>query len=79
MIISRLTKLNFAVAAALLAGCALAQGAGIRTGEGSTGDPGGGSDAGTGIFETFINKAGGFGGEHCGCPYSGRQQESGRN
>lgn len=61
MIISRLTKLNFAVAAALLAGCALAQEPEYGPAKGTLVIQGGGSDVGTGIFETFINKAGGLG------------------
>ena len=61
MIISRLTKLNFAVVAALLAGGALAQEPEYGPAKGTLVIQGGGSDVGTGIFETFINKAGGLG------------------
>jgi cyanophycinase len=61
MIISRLTKLNFAVVAALLTGGALAQEPEYGPAKGTLVIQGGGSDVGTGIFETFINKAGGLG------------------
>jgi cyanophycinase len=61
MIIARLTKLNFAIAAALLAGGALAQEPEYGPAKGTLVIQGGGSDVGTGIFETFINKAGGLG------------------
>ena len=61
MIISRLMKLNFAVVAALLAGGALAQEPEYGPAKGTLVIQGGGSDVGTGIFETFINKAGGLG------------------
>ncbi len=61
MIISRLMKLNFAVVAALLAGGALAQEPEYGPAKGTLVIQGGGTDVGTGIFETFINKAGGLG------------------
>jgi cyanophycinase len=61
MTISRSIKLNLAFLAALLAGGALAQGPEYGPAKGTLVIQGGGSDAGTGIFETFINKAGGLG------------------
>ncbi len=61
MNICRLTKLNFVVVAALLAGGALAQEPEYGPAKGTLVIQGGGSDVGTGIFETFINKAGGLG------------------
>src|ERR1700748_1355516 len=61
MIISRFTKLNFVAVAALLAGGAVAQEREYGPAKGTLVIQGGGSDVGTGIFETFINKAGGLG------------------
>jgi cyanophycinase len=62
MTISKSTKLSFAVVAAtLFAGTILAQEPEYGPAKGTLVIQGGGSDAGTGIFETFINKAGGLG------------------
>lgn len=51
---------RFAIAAGLLAGYAFAQEPEYGPPKGTLVIQGGGSDAGTGIFETFINKAGGL-------------------
>jgi cyanophycinase len=62
MTICKTTKLSFAViAATLFAGTILAQEPEYGPAKGTLVIQGGGSDAGTGIFETFINKAGGLG------------------
>jgi cyanophycinase len=57
----RLMKNRFAVAATLFVGCVYAQGPEYGPAKGSLVIQGGGSDVGTGIFETFINRAGGLG------------------
>jgi cyanophycinase len=54
-------KLELAVMATLLAGSAFAQEPEYGPAKGTLVIQGGGSDVGTGIFETFINKAGGLG------------------
>lgn len=54
-------KLKLALAATLLAGSAIAQPPEYGPASGTLAIQGGGSDAGTGIFETFINRAGGLG------------------
>jgi cyanophycinase len=54
-------KLKLAFMATLLAGSILAQEPEYGPAKGTLVIQGGGSDAGTGIFETFINKAGGLG------------------
>lgn len=61
MFISRLMKLNLALLATLVVGSALAQEPEYGPAKGTLVIQGGGSDVGTGIFETFINKAGGLG------------------
>ncbi len=61
MFISKVTKLNLALVATLFAGSALAQEPEYGPTKGTLVIQGGGSDVGTGIFETFINKAGGLG------------------
>ena len=53
-------RLNSVVVAAFLAWCALAQEPEYGPAKGTLVIQGGGSDEGTGIFETFINKAGGL-------------------
>jgi cyanophycinase len=53
-------KLNLALISALLAGSLLAQAPEYGPAKGTLVIQGGGSDVGTGIFETFINKAGGL-------------------
>ncbi len=53
-------KLNLALVATLFAGGILAQAPEYGPEKGTLVIQGGGSDAGTGIFETFINKAGGL-------------------
>jgi cyanophycinase len=53
-------KLKLALVATLLAGSILAQEPEYGPAKGTLVIQGGGSDAGTGIFETFINKAGGL-------------------
>jgi cyanophycinase len=52
--------LRFGLVAAVLAGRALAQAPEYGPPQGTLVIQGGGSDAGTGIFETFVNKAGGL-------------------
>jgi cyanophycinase len=54
-------KLNWVMAAALIAWCAFAQEPEYGPAKGTLVIQGGGSDEGTGIFETFMNKAGGLG------------------
>jgi cyanophycinase len=61
MLISKSMKLTLALVATLLAGSALAQEPEYGPAKGTLVIQGGGSDVGTGIFETFINKAGGLG------------------
>jgi cyanophycinase len=61
MRISKSMKLKLAFMAALLAGSIFAQEPEYGPAKGTLVIQGGGSDAGTGIFETFINKAGGLG------------------
>jgi len=61
MRISKSMKLKLAFAAALLAGSIFAQEPEYGPAKGTLVIQGGGSDVGTGIFETFINKAGGLG------------------
>src|SRR5580704_2825347 len=61
MCISRSMKLELAVMATLLAGSAYAQEPEYGPAKGTLVIQSGGSDVGTGIFETFINKAGGLG------------------
>src|SRR4030081_3625027 len=53
-------KPAFSVAAALFTTCLYAQTPEYGPAKGSLVIQGGGSDAGTGIFETFINRAGGL-------------------
>jgi cyanophycinase len=53
-------KIKLAVMATLLAGCMFAQEPEYGPPKGTLVIQGGGSDEGTGIFETFINKAGGL-------------------
>jgi len=60
MRISKSMKLKLALVATLLAGSILAQEPEYGPAKGTLVIQGGGSDAGTGIFETFINKAGGL-------------------
>ncbi len=76
MIMSKLTKLNLAVAAALFAGSALAQEPEYGPAKGTLVIQGGGSDVGTGIFETFINKAGGLGANIVVVPTAGGNRTS---
>ena len=59
--ISKLMKLSSLVVAALLAWCAFGQEPEYGPARGTLVIQGGGSDEGTGIFETFMNKAGGLG------------------
>ena len=61
MRISKFMKLKLAFVATLLAGSLLAQEPEYGPAKGTLVIQGGGSDAGTGIFETFVNKAGGLG------------------
>jgi cyanophycinase len=61
MRISLVMTFKLAFVAALLAGSVLAQEPEYGPAKGTLIIQGGGSDAGTGIFETFINKAGGLG------------------
>jgi cyanophycinase len=61
MCISKFMKLKLAVMAILLAGSIFAQEPEYGPAKGTLVIQGGGSDVGTGIFETFINKAGGLG------------------
>jgi cyanophycinase len=61
MRISNSMKLKLAVVATLLAGSVFAQEPEYGPAKGTLVIQGGGSDVGTGIFETFINKAGGLG------------------
>jgi cyanophycinase len=61
MRISTFMKLKLALMAALLAGTAFAQEPEYGPAKGTLVIQGGGTDVGTGIFETFINKAGGLG------------------
>jgi cyanophycinase len=61
MRISTFMKLKLAFMAALLAGSIFAQEPEYGPAKGTLVIQGGGSDVGTGIFETFINKAGGLG------------------
>src|ERR1700739_3966706 len=61
MITSRIMKLNLALTATAFVGTLLAQAPEYGPPKGTLVIQGGGSDAGTGIFETFINKAGGLG------------------
>ena len=61
MRISKSMKLKLAFAATLLAGSIFAQEPEYGPAKGTLVIQGGGSDVGTGIFETFINKAGGLG------------------
>jgi cyanophycinase len=61
MRICRSMKLKLAFMATLLAGGIFAQEPEYGPAKGTLVIQGGGSDAGTGIFETFINKAGGLG------------------
>jgi cyanophycinase len=56
----KLTKLNLALAATLLAGSAFAQEPEYGPAKGTLVIQGGGSDVATGIVETFISKAGGL-------------------
>jgi cyanophycinase len=60
MFISKLMKLTLIIAATFLAGILFAQEPEYGPAKGTLIIQGGGSDAGTGIFETFINKAGGL-------------------
>ena len=53
-------RLNLALAATLFTGCLFAQAPEYGPPKGTLVIQGGGSDVGTGIFETFINKAGGL-------------------
>ena len=53
-------KLNLALGAAVLAGAAFAQAPEYGPPRGTLVIQGGGSDVDTGIFETFVNKAGGL-------------------
>lgn len=64
-------KLNSVVAAALLAWCAFAQEPEYGPAKGTLVIQGGGSDEGTGIFETFMNKAGGLGAKIVVVPTAG--------
>jgi len=64
-------KLNLALVATLLAGSILAQPPEYGPGSGTLVIQGGGSDAGTGIFETFINRAGGLGAKIVVVPTAG--------
>jgi len=60
MLISEIMKLHLALTAMLLAGSVLAQEPEYGPAKGTLVIQGGGSDVGTGIFETFINRAGGL-------------------
>lgn len=64
-------KINFAIAATLFAASLLAQEPEYGPAKGTLVIQGGGSDAGTGIFETFINKAGGLGAKIVVVPTAG--------
>jgi len=64
-------KLHLALAAALLAGSLPAQEPEYGPAHGALVIQGGGSDVGTGIFETFINKAGGLGAKIVVVPTAG--------
>lgn len=64
-------KLNIIFAATLLAGSAFAQEPEYGPAKGTLVIQGGGSDVGTGIFETFINKAGGLGAKIVVVPTAG--------
>jgi len=65
------TKLSLILVACLSAGSALAQETEYGPAKGTLVIQGGGSDAGTGIFETFINKAGGLGAKIVVVPTAG--------
>lgn len=64
-------KLKLALVATLLAGSVFAQEPEYGPPKGTLVIQGGGSDAGTGIFETFINKAGGLGAKIVVVPTAG--------
>src|ERR1035438_5048827 len=67
----KLMKLNFALVVLTFAGTVLAQALEYGPAKGTLVIQGGGSDAGTGIFETFINKAGGLGAKIVVVPTAG--------
>ncbi len=60
ILLCKLMKFTLGLAAMLLAGSTFAQSPEYGPTSGTLVIQGGGSDAGTGIFETFINKAGGL-------------------
>jgi cyanophycinase len=64
-------KSSFAIAAIFLAGSTFAQAPEYGPAKGTLVIQGGGSDAGTGIWETFINKAGGLGAKIVVVPTAG--------
>jgi cyanophycinase len=64
-------KLKFALVVPLLAASVLAQAPEYGPAKGTLVIQGGGSDAGTGIFETFMNKAGGLGAKIVVVPTAG--------
>src|SRR6202166_3661985 len=71
MRISKSMKLKLAFMATILAGSIFAQEPEYGPAKGTLVIQGGGSDAGTGIFETFINKAGGLGAKIVVVPTAG--------
>lgn len=71
MRLSNPMKIQFSIAATLLAASAFAQAPEYGPPKGTLVIQGGGSDAGTGIVETFINKAGGLGAKIVVVPTAG--------
>jgi cyanophycinase len=71
MLISKLMKLNLALAVTLFAGTIFAQTPDYGPVKGTLVIQGGGTDVGTGIFETFINRAGGLGAKIVVVPTAG--------
>src|SRR5881394_3295723 len=69
-------KLPIALAATLLTGIALGQEPEYGPAKGTLVIQGGGSDVGTGIFETFINRAGGLGAKIVVVPTAGGNRDS---
>ena len=71
MLISKLMKLQLALVATLFAASSFAQEPEYGPAKGTLVIQGGGSDVDTGIFETFINKAGGLGAKIVVVPTAG--------
>jgi cyanophycinase len=71
MLISKLMKLQLALVATLFAASSFAQEPVYGPAKGTLVIQGGGADVGTGIFETFINKAGGLGAKIVVVPTAG--------